>query len=135
MKESHIFLSECLLLNSDTKKVILYNNLNNFEAYKIDSGEHFHDLDVAAITAGNKVTGMDKISFGEDWSHWLWMKQNSKKYEGIEVAKNLVIRSLDDSLDKASYAYGDINSFIDNNAIVMQLRRKQVLGTQRIRPQ
>jgi hypothetical protein len=56
-------------------------------------------------------------------------------YKDIAVTKNLVIRSLDDSLDKASYASGNINSFIDNNAIVMQLRRKQVLGSERIRPQ
>lgn len=51
------------------------------------------------------------------------------------MAKNLVIRSLEDSLEERSYANGNINSFIDNNAIVMQLRRKQVLGQERVRPQ
>lgn len=73
VKESHIFLSECLLLLSDTNKVILYNNLNNFAAYKVDSGEQFQDLDVAAIEAATKAE-RDSIEFGEDQSHWIWMK-------------------------------------------------------------
>ena len=123
------------MLLSDTNKVILYNNLNNFKSYKFDSSANFLDLDIAAIEAGTPADkDHDSIEFGEDQAHYIWMKQNGEKYKDINVAKNLVIRSLKDSLDAKSYAKGNINSFIDNNAIVMQLRRKQKLGESRIRP-
>lgn len=123
------------MLLSDTNKVILYNNLNKFKSYKFDSSSNFLDLDITQIEAGtNGDKDYDSIEFGEDQSHWLWMKQNAEKYKDKIVAKNLVIRSLKDSLDAKSYAKGNINSFIDNNAIVMQLRREQKLGESRIRP-
>lgn len=123
------------MLLSDTNKVILYNNLNKFKSYKFDSSSNILDLDVAQIEAGtNGDKDYDSIEFGEDQSHWIWMKQNAEKYKDKIVAKNLVIRSLKDSLDAKSYAKGNINSFIDNNAIVMQLRREQKLGENRIRP-
>lgn len=121
-------MSECLLLLSSTNKVILYNNLNKFEAYKLESGKNFNDLDVATILGGTKVTDKDSFDFSDDQSHWIWMIQDAVTYKDIAVSKNLVIRATSDSLDKSSYASGDINSFIDKNEIVLQLRRKQVLG-------
>ena len=117
-----------MLLLSDTNKVILYNNLNKFEVYKLAADTHFHDLDIATILSGTKVTDKDSIEFGEDKQHYVWMKQDVATYKDVAVAKNLVIRSKTDSLDKASYSQGKINSFIDNNEIKLQLRRKQVLG-------
>ena len=65
-QETHLFMSECLLLLSDTNKVILYNNLNKFETYKLDSSKHFHDLDIDAVYAGTKVTDKKSIVFGDD---------------------------------------------------------------------
>ena len=66
-KDTHIFLSECMLLLSDTNKVILYNNLNKFESYKVPKLKHFHDLSIEAILAGTKETDKkNTIVFGDD---------------------------------------------------------------------
>ena len=60
-------MSECLLLLSDTNKVILYNNLNKFETYKLDASKHFHDLEIDTILSGTKETDNKKsIVFGDD---------------------------------------------------------------------
>ena len=47
------------------------------------------------------------------------MKQDGESYKDVAIAKNLVIKSSKDSLTKASYANGNINSFIDNNLIAL----------------
>ena len=78
---------------------------------------------------------MNQLDFKVDNSHWIWMVyDNEKTYSGIEVSSQYILHSNEGKLFKDSYVNGNIDPFIDSNEIVMKLRRKQVLGQQRIRP-
>lgn len=103
----------------------MHNNLNKFKGYKKSAQkENFYDLSIKEIEASEKSEEIS-LEFKGQNSHWLWLiQENDEKYKGTKISKNLVIKADKESkLDQTSYVSGKIDSFIEKNQIVLQIRR------------